>query len=82
MVAELKIKHLAPVRYGEKLRVSCWFLDVEHRLNIQYELFNLTAQKRAALANTVLVTVDPKGGLCFSTPEEMRRRLPRDLPAG
>jgi acyl-CoA thioester hydrolase len=77
MVAESRIKYLSPMRYGEKLRVSCWFLDVEHRLNIQYELYNLTAQRRCAVANTVLVTVDPAGALCFSTPEAMRKRLPK-----
>ncbi len=81
MVAESRIKHLYPMRFGEKLEVRCWFVDVEHRLNIQYELTNLTAKRRCAVANTLLVTVDSKGALCFSTPEVMRQRLPKETPA-
>ena len=77
MIAESRIKHLFPMRYGERLKVTCWFVDVEHRLNVHYELYNLSAKKRCAVASTVMVTVDPKGALCFSTPEVMRQRLPK-----
>ncbi len=74
-VSESHIRHVAPLRYGDRLRVSAWFRDVENRLDIAYDLDNLTRASRCALASTILVTTTHEGTLCLATPEPILERL-------
>jgi acyl-CoA thioester hydrolase len=74
-VTDFRIRHLFPMRYGERLRVSAWFLDVENRLHIACDLVNLTQDRRCAQARTVLVTTSADGALFFETPAPLLERL-------
>lgn len=74
-VAETRLRHLYPLRYGERLRVTSWFTEVENRIAIAYVLENLTAGKRSALGATVLVTTNAANDLCFETPPPILARL-------
>ncbi len=74
-VSESHIRHVAPLRYGDRLRVSAWFRDVENRLDIAYDLENVTRGHRCAQASTILVTTTHAGTLCLATPEPILERL-------
>jgi acyl-CoA thioester hydrolase len=68
MVAESRCRHLFPLRYGERFRVDAWFRDVEHRLNVAFEVVNLDHDRRSARGHTSIVCVDRQGRLQWKTP--------------
>ena len=48
-----------------------WFEDIEHRVTIAFEIFNLTHDRRAARGQVILATVDREGRLLLETPPEL-----------
>jgi acyl-CoA thioester hydrolase len=74
-VIETHLRHLGPARYGDRLRVTSWFTEVENRIGISYVIDNLTGGKRCSLGATVLVTTDQAGALCYETPTPVLERL-------
>lgn len=77
MVIDSHIRHLQPLRYGSRLRVTCWLTEIEHRLDFAYELQDMTTGRRCARAQTQCVTTDLQGHLCLQTPEPIRAKLPK-----
>ncbi len=75
LVAESHTRHVGPMRYGDRIRVTAWFRDVENRLDIAYEVENVTRAHRCAQATTLLVTTTREGTLCLATPEPVLERL-------
>lgn len=75
VIAHSECRHVSALRYGDRYRASAWFLDVEQRVHVAYEVWNLTANKRAARARTVLVTTTGSGELLLSTPASIRERI-------
>lgn len=75
MVAQTHLRHVAPLRFNDRVAVSVWLTEIEVRLEFAYEVRNLTTGKRAATARSVLVVVGPDDQLCFGTPSEIRDRL-------
>lgn len=75
LLIESRCRHIAPLRYGDRIRVSAWLRDVTHRLHVAYEITNLTRGERAARAHTILVTTDPSGRLLLRTPATILERL-------
>lgn len=75
VVIESKCRHVYPLRYGDKFRVSAGFKETEYRLHVAFELTNLTAQRRAARGHTIVATLDPAGNLLLATPPAMLARL-------
>ncbi|MGF1469677.1 MAG: acyl-CoA thioesterase [Sandaracinaceae bacterium] len=75
VVAHAECRYAHPLRYGERYRVRAWFRDTEQRIDIAYEVTNLTAERRAARARTTLVTTDAEGVLLFETPAVLRARI-------
>ncbi len=75
MVVETHLRHLAALRYGDRCRVSSWFTEVENRIGVHYDLFNVTRHCRAAQARTLLVTTRDDGSLCYETPPAVLERL-------
>lgn len=74
-VIETRCRYISPLRYRDRMRVTAWFRDVEHRIAIDYEVTNLSAERAAARAQTILATVDLEGRLLVQTPREIRERL-------
>ena len=68
---ESKCRYAFPLRYGEKFRVRSWFEDIEHRVTIAFEIFNLTQNRRSARGQVVLATIDREGRLLLETPPEL-----------
>jgi acyl-CoA thioester hydrolase len=52
VVIETRCRYSYPLRYGDKLRVRSWFDDVENRIAIGFEIFNLTQDRRSARGHT------------------------------
>jgi acyl-CoA thioester hydrolase len=74
-IAEYFLRHVAPLRYGDRVRVHAWPVEIENRLRIAYQIQNLTLGKLAAQGWTVMVTTDAGGVLCMETPPAIRERL-------
>ncbi|HYD39816.1 MAG TPA: thioesterase family protein [Anaeromyxobacter sp.] len=74
-VSEYFLRHLAPLRYGDQVRVHAWPVEVRNRIRIAYRIENVTLGKLAAQGWTVLVSTDADGGLCFETPGPILERL-------
>ena len=74
-VSETTIRHLFPLRYGDRCRITAWFTGVENRIDVSYVLENMTSGKRAALGATRLVTTDANDVLCYETPGSVLARL-------
>lgn len=75
MVIESQCRHVRPLRYDERFRVTARFLDVDHRLMVAYELHSVTHDRRVARARTSLVTTTPDGALLLETPHAIRSRI-------
>jgi len=75
VVIESKCRHSYPLQYAERLRIDAWFKDIEHRLHVQYEITNLSAQRRSAKGHSMLATLDAKGALLLTTPQAILDRL-------
>ena len=75
VVIESQCRHTFPLRLGERVRVGAAFKDVNFRLNVAFEVFNLSQHKRAAYGHTTLATVDHEGRLMLRTPDSILERL-------
>jgi acyl-CoA thioester hydrolase len=74
-VIESHCRYAAPLRYRDRVAVTGWIRELEHRIVVAYELCNQTMGRRAARGHTILATVDTEGTLLLETPHEIRRRL-------
>lgn len=74
-VIETKCRHVFPLRYGDRFRVDARVLDADNRVNLAYEIHNLSQDRRSAKGTTTLVTTDLAGNLQYATPEAIRSRL-------
>jgi acyl-CoA thioester hydrolase len=74
-VIETKCRHVNPLFYRDRVRVTAWLRDVKHRIHIAYEIHNLTRDEQAARGYTMLATTDHQRNLLLETPDEIRRRL-------
>jgi acyl-CoA thioester hydrolase len=75
LVVDARCRYAAPLRYGDRLRIHAWFRELQHRIGISYEVWNLASGRRAARGHTVLATLDREGGLLFETPPEIVARI-------
>lgn len=74
-VIESKCRYLHPLRYRDRVRVTAWLRDVQHRIHIAYELTDVHRQRRVARGHTMLATTDSERRLLLETPDEIQRRL-------
>lgn len=74
-VIESKCRYAQPLRYGDRIRITAWLEDVQHRVHVAYEIHDLTLGRRAARGHTILATTDLARNLLLETPDEIRRRL-------
>jgi len=75
VVIDARCRHVFPLRYGERARISAWFRDFSRRIMIGYELENLTHGRRSARGYTALATLDGSGNLLLNTPSEIAERI-------
>ncbi len=77
MVIESQCRHTFPLRFAERFRVGAAFKDLDYRLNIAFDVHNLTHDRRAAYGRTTLATVDRSGQLMLRTPDVILERIRR-----
>lgn len=75
MVVDAHCRYMRPLRYGERVRVTARFGDIDHRIVVTYDLHSVTHDRRVARARTVLVTTTPAGELLLETPDAIRSRI-------
>lgn len=78
VVIESRIRHTAPLRFEDKIEVTARLVDIDYRIHVAYEVFNLTTKKRAAKGHTMLATLDGKGEMMLETPQELLPYLTED----
>ena len=74
-IIESKCRYAFPLRYRDRMRVTAWVRDWQHRITVAAEITNLTHGRRSARAHTVLATTDLEQNLLLETPHEIRDRL-------
>ena len=74
-VIDSRCRHTAPLRYGDRLRASATFRDIDHRLAIDYEVTNLALDSPAARGHTLISITDLDGRLLLRTPTEIVQRI-------
>lgn len=75
VVIESKCRYPSALRFGQRFRVGAAFADIDYRLKIDYEIWNITEDKRAAYGHTVLATIDSEGKLLLRTPDALLSRI-------
>lgn len=75
VVVETKCRYPAPLRFGQRFRVGAAFGDVDYRLKVDYQIWNITEDRRAAYGHTVLATLDSEGKLLLRTPDALLDRV-------
>ena len=75
VVVDAHCRYVSPLLYGHRYRVWAWFLDVEQRIHVAYEIKNLSEDRRAARGRTVLVTTDHEGRMLMETPDVLLSRI-------
>lgn len=75
VVIETKCRYPGPLRFGQRFRVGAAFGDVDYRLKVDYQIWNITENRRAAYGHTVLATLDSEGKLLLRTPDALLNRL-------
>lgn len=75
LVVESHLRYASALRYGDNVRVSAWFGDLQHRIRIAYEVTNLGTGRRAARGHTILATTDLEGRLLLETPRGIVERI-------
>lgn len=68
-VVDLRIKYMAPARFGSRLRVGAKLKEYEYRMKIGYEIEDLESGVRLAKGSTIQVAVEVESGeMCFGSP--------------
>lgn len=80
VVSHSEARHVAALTYGDRYRVKAWFIDTEQRVNVGYEVWDLTHDRRAARGRTELVSTDAEGRLLLETPKIIRDRIAGRVP--
>ena len=71
LVIDSGCRHVFPLHYRDRMRVRAWIRDYAHRIDIRYEVENLTHARRSARGHTQLATLDRDGNLLLNTPPEI-----------
>jgi len=71
VVIESKVRHVAPLRFEDRVEVEARLVDVDYRIHVAFEIKNLTDNKRSAKAHTMCATLDPEGEMLLETPSDL-----------
>lgn len=75
VVIESKVRHVAPLRFEDRVQVEARLVDIDHRIHVAFEVTNLSRDERAAKAHTMLATLTPSGDMLLETPADLRPYL-------
>jgi len=75
-ITEARCRYMAPLTFGDTVRVTAWFGDVTPLIRVLYDVHNAANDVWSSRAATVLATTDARGRLLESTPDAILERLP------
>ncbi|MFG0835427.1 acyl-CoA thioesterase [Aeromonas bivalvium] len=75
-VIDLRLKYMAPLRFGQKVRVVAQLREYQNRLKIEYELFDAGSGVRTSKGYSIQVAVSKESGeMCLASPRVLLDRL-------
>lgn len=75
-VVDMRLKFVAPAKFNSDIRVYAYLMEYESRLKIDYEIFDLSNDKRLNRAHTIQVAVDLKTQeMLFESPPILFKKL-------
>lgn len=75
LVVESEARHIHPLHYGDAFSVAAWFTQCSPKIEVAYEVRNLTRQTKVARARTTMVTAKHQGEMFLETPPSILERL-------
>lgn len=75
-VIDVRMKYIAPLRFGQAVRVRATLVEYQHRLKFDYLLYDPQSGKRTSKGYTVQVAVSKQSGeMCFASPQVLLDKL-------
>jgi acyl-CoA thioester hydrolase len=74
-VTDARCRYMFPLSYGDRVRITAKVTEVSPLIRVSYEVQNLTHDRRAARAYTVLATTTSDGTLLTETPDAISSLL-------
>lgn len=75
-VIDVRMKCIAPLRFGQTVRVRATLVEYQHRLKIHYLLYDPQSGKRTSKGYTVQVAVSKQSGeMCLASPQVLLDKL-------
>ncbi len=75
-VIDVRMKYIAPLRFGQTVRVRATLVEYLHRLKIDYLLYDPQSGKRTSKGYTVQVAVSKQSGeMCLASPQVLLDKL-------
>ena len=75
LVVESEVRHVHPLHYGDAFSVAAWFTERSPKIEVAYEVRNLTRTTKVARARTTMVTAKHQGEMFLETPPSILERL-------
>ncbi|KAB0670052.1 acyl-CoA thioesterase [Aeromonas veronii] len=75
-VIDVRMKYIAPLRFGQTVRVRATLVEYQHRLKIDYLLYDPQSGKRTSKGYSVQVAVSKQSGeMCLASPQVLLDKL-------
>ncbi|QTL94858.1 acyl-CoA thioesterase [Aeromonas jandaei] len=75
-VIDVRMKYIAPLRFGQTVRVRATLVEYQHRLKIDYLLYDPQSGKHTSKGYTVQVAVSKQSGeMCLASPQVLLDKL-------
>ena len=75
-IIDLRLKYMAPLRFGQKVRVEARLCEYQNRLKIEYELFDAQSGARTSKGYSIQVAVSKTSGeMCLASPQVLLDKL-------
>ena len=75
-VIDVRMKYIAPLRFGQTVRVRATLVEYQNRLKIDYLLYDPNSHRRTSKGYTVQVAVSKESGeMCLASPRVLLDKL-------
>lgn len=75
-VIDTRMKYLAPLRFGQRVRVRATLMEYQNRLKIDYLLSDAESGVRASKGHSIQVAVNKESGeMCLASPRVLLDKL-------
>ena len=75
-VIDVRMKYVAPLRFGQTVRVRATLVEYQNRLKIDYLLYDPNSHRRTSKGYTVQVAVSKESGeMCLASPRVLLDKL-------